>query len=225
MRLLLVEDDNKVAAFIKKGLEEEYYTVDTAEDGNDGLLMAGEINYDLVILDWMLPGITGLDLCRQLRAQGIKTPVLMLTAMDSVEDKVKGFESGADDYLTKPFAFSELLARIKALLRRTSDSTSEHTLDDLRIELLTRRVFRGGKEIILTPKEFALLEYLIRNKGRVLSRTQIIENIWGYDFDPLTNIVDVHIRSLREKIDKEHERKLIRTVRGAGYVLKADDGH
>jgi len=225
MRLLLVEDDNKVAAFIKKGLEEEYYTVDTAEDGNDGLLMAGGIKYDLIILDRMLPGITGLDLCSQLRAQGIKTPVLMLTAMDSVEDKVKGFESGADDYLTKPFSFSELLARIKALLRRTSDSTSEHVLDDLRVELLTRRVFRSEKEIILTPKEFALLEYLIRNKGRVLSRTQIIENIWGYDFDPLTNIVDVHIRSLREKIDKEHERKLIRTVRGAGYVLKAEDGY
>jgi heavy metal response regulator len=223
MRLLLVEDEKNVAAFIKKGLEEEFYTVDVAEAGDAGYAMAEANPYDLVILDIMLPGMNGMDLCRRLRAKGIKAPVLMLTAMDSVDSKVEGLESGADDYLTKPFAFSELLARVKALLRRYSDSASELFLDDLKIDLFARRVFRSDQEIQLTPKEYSLLEYMLRNKGRVLSRTQIIENIWGYNFDPSTNVIDVHIRSLREKVDENFQRKLIHTVRGVGYVLKAED--
>ena len=225
MRILLVEDEKNVAAFIKKGLEEEYYAVDVAEDGAEGFLMATSNEYDLMILDIMLPGINGIELCKRLREKGLKSPILMLTAIDSVNSKVEGLESGADDYLTKPFAFSELLARIKALLRRTSDSVSELSLENLRMDLLSRRVFREDREVILTPKEFSLLEYLLRNKGRVLSRTQIIENIWGYTFDPNSNVVDVHIKFLREKIDSGFEKKLICTVRGAGYILKAGNGN
>lgn len=225
MRVLLVEDEKNVAAFIKKGLEEEFYTVDVAEDGADGFLMAISNEYDVMIFDIMLPGMNGVELCRKMREKGVKKPVLMLTAIDSVESKVEGLESGADDYLTKPFAFSELLARLKALLRRSSDSSSELVLEDLRIDLLARRVFRGEREIVLTPKEFAMLEYLLRNKGRVLSRTQIIENVWGYNFDPSTNIVDVHIKFLREKVDKGAEKALIHTVRGTGYVLKVTDNN
>jgi heavy metal response regulator len=223
MRVLLVEDEQNVANFLKKGLEEEFYTVDTAEDGAAGYSMATSKEYDCIILDVMLPELSGLEICKKLRAAGLKTPILMLTALDSVGSKVEGLESGADDYLTKPFAFSELLARIRALLRRAPDSLSELTLNDLRMDLLSRRVFRGDQEILLTQKGFAILEYFLRNKGRVLSRTQIIENIWGYNFDPNTNVVDVHIKFLREKIDKGFERKLIHTVRGAGYVLKAED--
>jgi heavy metal response regulator len=223
MRILLVEDEKNVAAFIKKGLGEEAYTVDIAKDGNEGLLMATLTDFDLIILDIMLPGINGIDLCKSLRGKGIKKPILMLTAVDSVESKVEGLESGADDYLSKPFAFKELLARIKALLRRMPDITSELSLDDLMIDLLARRVFRGKREIELTQKEFSMLECLLRNKGRVLSRTQMIENIWGYDFAPGTNIVDVYIKSLREKIDTGFGKKLIHTVRGFGYVLKVED--
>jgi DNA-binding response OmpR family regulator len=225
MRILLVEDEKNVAAFIRKGLEEEYYAVDVAEDGNEGLLIGSSNEYDIMVLDIMLPGINGIELCRRLREKGIKAPILMLTAIDSVSSKVEGLESGADDYLTKPFAFSELLARIKALLRRTAESLSELSLEDLRMDLLSRRVFRADREIILTPKEFSFLEYLLRNKGRVLSRTQIIENIWGYSFDPNSNVVDVHIKFLREKVDAGFERKLIHTVRGAGYILKVEDGN
>ncbi len=225
MRILLVEDEKNVAAFIRKGLEEEYYTLDVAEDGNEGLLVATSNEYDLIVLDIMLPGINGIELCRRLREKGIKAPILMLTAIDSVSSKVEGLESGADDYLTKPFAFSELLARIKALLRRTLESVSELSLEDLRMDLLSRRVFRADKEIVLTPKEFSLLEYLLRNRGRVLSRTQMIENIWGYSFDPNSNVVDVHIKFLREKIDAGFPKKLIHTVRGAGYILKVEDAH
>jgi len=220
MRILLVEDDRKVSAFIKKGLEEESYTVDVAKDGQDGLLMAASADFDLIILDVMMPGMNGIELCKILRDKGIMKPILMLTALDSVESKVEGLESGADDYLVKPFAFSELLARIKALLRRPADIISELAIDDLRIDILTRRVSRGGREISLTQKEFSLLEYLLRNKGRVLSRTQIIENIWGYNFEPETNIVDVQIKSLRDKVDADFDKKLIHTVRGVGYVLK-----
>jgi heavy metal response regulator len=225
MRILLVEDETNVAAFIKKGLEEEFYTVDVAADGSEGLLMATTNEFDLMIVDVMLPELSGIELCKRLREKSIKTPLLLLTAIGSVESKVEGLESGADDYLTKPFAFSELLARIKALMRRASDTVSELSLADLRIDLLSRRVFRGEKEIILTQKEFSILEYLLRNKGRILSRTQIIENIWGYNFDPSTNIVDVHIRYLREKIDIDFDEKLIHTVRGAGYVLKVEGAH
>lgn len=225
MKILLVEDEQNVIAFIKKGLEEEFYTVDVAESGTEGLVMAASNGYDLILLDIMLPGISGIELCRQLRQKGMKTPVLMLTAKDSVSSKVEGLESGADDYLTKPFAFSELLARIKALLRRASESVKELCLDDLRVDLLSRKVYRGGKEIILTPKEFSLLEYLLRRKGRVLSRPQIIESIWGFNFDPNSNVVDVHIKYLREKINTGFPKKLINTVRGAGYILKAENDH
>jgi heavy metal response regulator len=224
MRILLVEDEKNVASFIKKGLEEEFYTVDLAEDGSSGCAMAEANSYDLLILDLMLPEMNGMEICRRLRSKGMKAPVLMLTAVDSVSSKVEGLESGADDYLTKPFAFSELLARVKALLRRYGDSVSELSLEDLKIDLLARRVFRGSTEIQLTPKEFSLLEYLLRNKGRVLSRTQIIENVWGYTFDPSTNVIDVHIKSIREKIDANFPKRLIHTVRGVGYVLKADSG-
>lgn len=223
MRILLVEDEKNVAGFIKKGLEEEAYTVDIANDGLEGLHMATSTDFDLIILDIMLPGMNGIELCRSLRGRGVSKPILMLTAVDSVERKVEGLESGADDYLVKPFAFSELLARIKALLRRIPDIVSELSLDDLRIDLLARRVFRETKEVVLTQKEFSLLEYLLRNKGRVLSRTQIIENVWGYDFAPGTNIVDVYIRALREKADTGFRKKLIHTVRGSGYILKVDD--
>lgn len=223
MRVLLVEDENNVAAFIKKGLEEEFYTVDVAEDGDEGLLKALSSDYDLMIFDIMLPGMNGIELCRKLRERGVKKPVLMLTAIDSVQSKVEGLESGADDYLTKPFAFSELLARLKALLRRSADSSSDLMIEDLKMDLLSRRVFREGKEITLTPKEFAMLEYLLRNKGRVLSRTQIIENVWGYNFDPSTNIVDVHVKFLREKIDKGYGKALIHTVRGVGYMIKGSE--
>lgn len=223
MRILLVEDEKNVAAFIKKGLEEETYTVNVAEDGPEGLLMATSADFDLIILDIMLPGMNGIEVCKTLRAKGINKPILMLTAVDSVERKVEGLESGADDYLVKPFAFTELLARIKALLRRAPDIVSELALSDLRIDLLSRRVYRGNKEVVLTLKEFSLLEYLLRNKHRVLSRTQIIENVWGYDFSPGTNIVDVHIKSLREKVNKGFERQLIHTVRGTGYIMKSDD--
>jgi DNA-binding response OmpR family regulator len=223
MRILLVEDEQNVAAFIKKGLEEEFYTVEVAIDGEEGLNIATTANYDLIILDLMLPKINGIELCKRLRNSGIKTPILMLTALDAVVKKVEGLESGADDYLTKPFAYSELLARIKALLRRTADQISELALDDLRMDLLSRRVFRGDREIILTPKEFSLLEYMLRNKGRVLSRTQILENIWGYNFDPGSNTVDVHIKFLREKIEKGHTTRLIHTVRSAGYVMRPEN--
>jgi DNA-binding response OmpR family regulator len=225
MRLLLVEDEKNVASFLKKGLEEEFYTVDVAEDGLEGYSKATSTVYDLAIVDIMLPGLNGIELCKRLREKGMKLPILLLTAIDSVESKVKGLESGADDYLTKPFAFSELLARVKALLRRASDTASELFLDDLRIDLLARRVFRGSKEISLTPKEFSLLEYLLRNKDKVLSRTEIIENVWGYDFDPTTNIVDVHIKFLREKVETGFHKKLIHTVRGTGYILKEEDDH
>lgn len=194
-----------------------------ADNGSAGLLMGTSSDYDLIILDVMLPGMNGIEICQKIREKDRRVPILMLTAVDSVESKVQGLESGADDYLTKPFAFSELLARIKALLRRAPDIVSELTIDNLRIDLLSRRVFRGGREITLTPKEFSLLEYLLRNNGRVLSRTQIIENVWGYNFDPGSNVVDVHIKFLREKIDSDIEKKLIHTIRGAGYILKAED--
>ena len=224
MRVLLVEDEKNVSAFIKQGLEEDFYTVDVAEDGIDGYGMATNQTYDLIILDLMLPGMDGREICKKLRDMGIKTPILMLTALNTIPDKVEGLESGADDYLTKPFSFSEMLARIRALMRRFADYTGDITLADLRVDLLSRRVFRGDREIVLTPKEFSLLEYLLRNKSRVVSRTQILENVWGYDFDPATNVVDVHIKFLREKIDKDSDQKLIHTARGVGYILKAEDG-
>jgi DNA-binding response OmpR family regulator len=220
MKILLVEDEKGVAGFIKKGLEEEQYTVDLAMDGEAGLALAFSNQYDLIILDIMLPGINGIELCTQIRKKKIQTPVMMLTAKDTVKDKVVGLDSGADDYITKPFAFDEFIARVRALLRRKQDSLVELRYRELRIDTLSHKVYAGDREIPLRPKEYAILLYLLRNKGQALSRTQIIENVWGYDFNPNTNIVDVHIKSLREKIAEFIPSEFIRSVRGTGYMIE-----
>ncbi|UCE72670.1 MAG: response regulator transcription factor [Nitrospiraceae bacterium] len=222
MRILLVEDEKKVAAFIKKGLMEEFYTVDVAVEGEDGLFMATNAEYDLIILDVMLPDMNGIDICREIRKQNIKTPVMMLTAVDATESKVEGLDSGADDYVTKPFSFDEFLARVRSLLRRPSSSESSLKVKDLTLDPVKHEVYRAGKKVDLTWKEFALLEYMIRNKGRVLSRTRIFENIWGYDVETSSNIVDVYVSYLRDKVDKHVSPKLIHTVRGVGYILRED---
>jgi two-component system copper resistance phosphate regulon response regulator CusR len=221
MRLLLIEDDPRVSRFIKKGLEAERYRVDIAEDGEEGLHMGLTGHYDLVILDVVLPLRSGIDLCRELRLHEIKVPVLMLTAKDAVEDKVAGLEGGADDYLTKPFAFEELLARIHALLRRPGELALSPVLQiaDLSLDMNTHKVTRAGRTIELTPTEYSLLEYLMRRANRVLSRTLIEEQVWSYHHDPSSNVVDVYIRRLRAKVDDGFERKLIHTKRGAGYLL------
>ncbi len=223
MKVLLVEDDPDIATFMRHGLEEESYTVDIANNGVDGLALANAEHYDLIILDIMLPGINGMELCKRIRDEGIKTPVLMLTGLDATENKVEALEIGADDYVTKPFSFPEMIARIKALIRRSSDSGSELSLADLRMDLLSRRAFRGDKELSLTAKEFALLEFFLRHKDKVLSRTHILEKVWGYTFEQSTNVVDVHIKSLRDKVDKDFHPKLIHTIRGTGYVLKIEE--
>jgi DNA-binding response OmpR family regulator len=219
MRILVVEDEKGVANFIKKGLEEETYTVDVVSDGEGGLAFVSVNEYDLIILDIMLPGISGIEVCKRMRQEGIETPIMMLTARDSVTDKVLGLDSGADDYLTKPFLFEEFVARVRALLRRRTSELSDIQYGDLRIDIRTHRVYACGEEIMLRPKEFAILEYLLRNKGRVLTRTQILENVWGYQYDHTSNIVDVHIKSLREKIYEVCNKDCIRTVRGIGYSL------
>ncbi len=221
MRILIVEDDKKVSGFIKKGLEEETYAVDAAFDGEEGLYLAEESQYDLVILDLMLPKLDGLEVLRRLREKKLDVPVLLLTAKDSVEDKVAGLNKGADDYLTKPFAFSELLARIRVLLRRgTADVKTVLQIDDLALDLVSHKVNRNGEEIELTGKEYSLLEYFIRNQGKVLTRTMIAEHVWDYNFDTFTNVIDVYINHLRKKIDKNHEKKLLHTLRGVGYVMR-----
>ena len=222
MRILLVEDEKNVAGFIKKGLTEEFYTVDASVNGEDGFLMATTTEYDLIILDIMLPDINGIELCRRIKSHNIKTPVLMLTAVDSIESKVKGLDSGADDYLTKPFAFEEFLARVRALLRRPTLMSALLKVSDLTLDPVRHEAKRGGRIIQLTWKEFALLEYLMRNKGRVLSRTKIFDHIWGDDLDTSSNVVDVYISYLRDKIDKNYSPKLIHTVRNVGYVLRED---
>ena len=214
-----MEDERGVAGFIKKGLEEELYGVDVAVNGEEALSLADITGYDLIILDIMLPGINGIEVCRKIRQKGIQTPIMMLTARDSVSDKVLGLDSGADDYLTKPFLFDEFLARIRALLRRKPADIEELKCKTLRIDIRSHRAYIGDKELVLRPKEFTILEYLLRNSGRVLSRTQILENIWGYNFDPTTNIVDVHIKALREKIGRICTIEYIRTVRGIGYSI------
>ena len=208
------------SGFIKKGLEEETYAVDVATDGEEGLLLGEQNQYDLIILDLMLPKIDGLEVLSTLRDQKIETPILLLTAKDSVEDKVNGLNLGADDYLTKPFSFTELLARVQALIRRSSHTTEPTRLEcgDLRMDLLTRDVFIGEIKVELQPKEFSLLEYLIRQQGRVVTKTMILEHIWNYHFDPQTNVVDVLVSRLRNKVDPEKKR--IHTMRGIGYVLK-----
>jgi heavy metal response regulator len=223
MRILLIEDEKKVARFIQQGLEEEHHTVDVAHDGESGLSMAGAQHYDVIILDVMLPGKSGIDVTRELRARKRATPILMLTAKTATEDKVAGLDSGADDYLTKPFAFAELLARVRSLLRRgTQEKTTVLTLADLELDTVTHKARRGTRIIDLTTKEYALLEFFLRNKERVLSRTIIAEHIWDYHFDTGTNLIDVYINHLRNKVDTGFDRKLIHTVRGVGYVLKEE---
>jgi len=223
VRILLVEDDRKVASFIRKGLMEEGHAVDVAPDGETGLAMGLDRPHDIIVLDVMLPGKSGVQVVRELRQAKVATPVLLLTARDAVEDKVQGLDAGADDYLTKPFAFAELLARVRALLRR--GATTQVPLiqvADLTLDPARRTVKRGGEPIPLTNREFALLEYFMRNPGRVLTRTMITEHVWDYSFDSATNVIDVYVNYLRRKIDAGRERKLIHTVRGVGYVLKAD---
>jgi DNA-binding response OmpR family regulator len=220
MRMLLVEDEKKVAEFVARGLRAETYSVDVAFDGTIGWEMASKRPYDLIILDLMLPGIPGTELLRRLRQQGGTAAVLVLTARDSTEDKVAIFEAGADDYLTKPFAFAELLVRVKALLRRPPPERAHFLrVADLEVDRLTQQVRRAGKRIELTAKEYALLEYLAAHAGQVLSRTMIVEHVWDKSFENLTNIVDVYVRHLRSKVDDAFATKLIHTVRGAGYVV------
>ena len=222
MRILIVEDDNTIAHFIEKGLREEGFAVDHAINGEDGLHMVLSEPYDAAILDIMLPRIDGLTVLARMRARGATTPVIILSAKRSLDDRIRGLQSGGDDYLTKPFAFSELVARLHALIRRSTGTAEPTTLTaaDLQIDLLTRAVTRGTDTIELQPKEYALLEYLMRNKGRVVTKTMIIEHVWNYNFDPETNVVEARICRLRDKIDKGYDPKLIRTIRGAGYVLK-----
>ena len=222
MRALLVEDDPAIAEFIARGLREAGFAVDHAVDGDAGLDLAVCGSYDVAIVDVMLPRLDGLALIDALRKRGIMTPVLILSARRSVDDRVRGLQAGGDDYLTKPFAFAELLARVQALMRRASRTAEPTTLTvhDLVVDLLSRRVTRGGAPIDVRPREFALLEYLMRNHGRVVSKTMILSHVWEYNFDPQTNIVDVLVSRLREKIDKPFDKKLLHTVRGVGYVLR-----
>jgi heavy metal response regulator len=223
MRILLVEDDRKVASFIRKGLAEEGYAVDVAPDGEMGLAMGLDRLHDVIVLDVMLPQKPGFQVLRELRQAKVATPVLLLTARDAVEDKVQGLDAGADDYLTKPFAFAELLARVRALLRRGKAAQAPVLqAADLVLDPATRTVKRGAEAIPLTNREFALLEYFLRNPGRVLTRTTIAEHVWDYSFDAGTNVIDVYVNYLRKKIDAGREPKLIHTVRGVGYVLKVD---
>ena len=223
MRILVVEDEKKLAGFMKKGLEEEGYALDVAHDGREGLLMALDGVYDLVILDINLPKMDGLSVLQEFRRQKGQTPVLLLTVRAAIEDKVLGLDTGADDYLTKPFSFQELLARIRALMRRPAAAASPLLrVADLTLDPARRVVFRGSEKIDLSTKEFALLDYFMRHPGRVLTRTMIAEHVWDYDFDPMSNIIDVYVTYLRKKIDSGREPKLLHTVRGVGYVLQGD---
>jgi heavy metal response regulator len=223
MRVLVVEDDLRIAEFIRKGLEEDGHAVDVAHDGDEALDWPAVVDFDAIVLDIMLPGRDGIEVCRILRTRGVRTPILMLTARDTVEDRVAGLDSGADDYLVKPFAFAELLARLRALMRREPvllGTTLE--VADLSLDTATRQVSRAGQPVTLTNKEYALLEYLMRHPNQVLTRTMIAEHVWNFDFDTGTNVIDVHIRYLRRKIDDPYDLKLIQTVRGAGYRISAD---
>jgi len=222
VHILVVEDDKKIAAFLVKGLKQAGFAVDVADNGKAGLEMASSSTYDVAIVDIMLPKLDGLSLIEQLRKTGSRTPVIILSAKRTVDDRVKGLQKGGDDYLVKPFSFSELLARIHALLRRATQESEPTRLvaGDLSLDLLSREVIRGGVKLDLQPREFALLEYLMRNMGRVVSKTLIIEHVWGYNFDPMTNVVDVLFSRLRSKVDRDFEKKLIHTHRGIGYVLR-----
>ncbi|HEX9778738.1 MAG TPA: response regulator transcription factor [Geopsychrobacteraceae bacterium] len=221
MRILVVEDEKKVASFIQRGLEEEEFTVDVAHDGEEGVMMAESVAYDLILMDVMLPKKDGLAAIREIREKRIETPILCLTAKDTIEDIVSGLDVGSDDYLTKPFAFAELVARVRALIRRgTQDRGAELHFADLRLDPVSHRVWRDNTEIDLTSKEYALLEYFLRNANQVLTRTMIAEHVWDYTFDSFTNIIDVYVNYLRKKVDRNYDKKLIHTVRGVGYVLK-----
>ena len=220
MRILVVEDDKAVASFVQKGLESEQYAVDVTGDGEDAQTLVAEVNFDLVILDLVLPKIDGLDVLKHIRSRKPSPPVLILSGRSRVEDRVKGLDLGADDYLTKPFSFSELSARVRALLRRGPSSTGIVLhVADLELDRAERRVRRAGRRIDLTPREFALLEYLMRNAGRSVTRAMIIEHVWNFSFDTMTNVVDVYINYLRKKVDQDFDHKLIRTVRNVGYEL------
>lgn len=222
MRVLLVEDDRTIADFVEKGLRESGFAVDVATDGRAGLEQALAGGHDAAIVDVMLPHLDGLALIDALRARGVRTPVLILSARRSVDDRVRGLQAGGDDYLTKPFAFAELLARVQALIRRASGAAepTRLTVGDLSLDLLTRKVQRGSASVELRPREFALLEYLMRNAGRVVSKTSILSHVWGYNFDPNTNVVDVLVSRLRDRIDRPFPDKLLQTVRGVGYILR-----
>ena len=226
MRVLVVEDDRDVASFVERGLTQAGWNVDVAENGKDGLFMATTEQYDALVVDRMLPGVEGLALIRTLRASKDLTPALILSALGEVDDRVKGLKAGGDDYLTKPFAFSELLARLEALVRRAQTANSgqetELRVGDLGIDLLKREVRRGGKLIDVQPREYQLLEYLMRHADQVVTRTMLLEGVWNYHFDPQTNVIDVHVSRLRAKIDKGFDRPLLHTVRGAGYRLSAN---
>jgi two-component system OmpR family response regulator len=228
MKLLLVEDNERVARFVTKGLHESGHSVDHADNGRDGMFLAASEPYDVIIMDRMLPGqIDGLGIIEALRRAGNQTPILILSALSDVDERIRGLRSGGDDYLTKPFAFGELLARIDALSRRgqRAETSSELLLQvgDLRLDLLSRKAQRGTRPITLQPREFKLLEYLMRHAGQVVTRTMLLENVWEYHFDPQTNVIDVHVSKLRQKIDVGSERPLLRTVRNAGYMITADD--
>ncbi len=222
MRILIVEDDKKIAAFVIRGLQEAGFAVDHAEDGDTGLAHAFSGTYDAIIMDLMLPKFDGLSIIDRMRQERILTPVIVLSAKRSVDDRVTGLQRGGDDYLIKPFSFAELLARVHALIRRASHEAepTRLTAGDLSLDLLTREVTRSSRKIDLQPREFSLLEYLMRNVGRVISKTMIIEHVWGYNFDPQTSVVDVLVSRLRNKVDREFDKKLIHTHRGIGYVLK-----
>jgi two-component system OmpR family response regulator len=222
MRVLVVEDDAKIASFVVNGLKQSGFAVDRCADGEEAHVLASTTSYDAAILDIMLPKLDGLSLLRQLRKEGIRVPVIFLSAKASVDDRVKGLQAGGDDYLTKPFAFSELLARVQALIRRSTEAVepTKLTVGDLSLDLLTREIRRGSEKIDLQAREFSLLEYLMRHAGRVVTKTMILEHIWDYSFDPQTNVVDVLVSRLRSKIDRD--KKLVHTIRGVGYVLKSD---
>jgi two-component system OmpR family response regulator len=225
MKVLLVEDNESVAGFVRKGLSEAGHVVDHANNGRDGMFLAASESYDGIIMDRMLPGgIDGLGIIGALRKSGNKTPILILSALSDVDERIRGLQSGGDDYLVKPFAFGELLARLDALVRRSHATDTETTLalDDLSLDLLSRKVTRGGKTLNLKPREFKLLEYLMRHANQVVTRTMLLENVWDYHFDPQTNVVDVHISRLRQQVDGGAERPLLKTIRNAGYMLTAD---
>src|SRR5450755_936973 len=226
MKVLLVEDNERVTQFVVKGLQEAGHTADHAGNGRDGMFLAASEPYDVIIMDRMLPGdIDGLAIIEALRKSGKRTPILILSALSDVDERIRGLRAGGDDYLTKPFAFGELLARLDALTRRAQGNSTVTALEvaDLKMDLLSRKVLRGTRQILLQPREFKLLEYLMRHAGQVVTRTMLLENVWDYHFDPQTNVIDTHISNLRHKIDVGFDRPLLKTVRGAGYMLSADD--